>query len=93
MKIRNSTRLMLGGALLVIGAAVTWRKSKWYDEFVNVTARKPSGWLGKRMYKDPKGHYKSFELTLEKLQLISFLNIPPRFCAKYIACCSRAGEW
>ena len=43
--------------------------SKWYDAFVNVTARKPSGWLGKRMYKDPKGHYKSFELTLEKLQL------------------------
>lgn len=71
MKIRNGTKLMLGGALLITGATVTGRKSKWYDEFINVTARKPSGWFGKRMYKDPKGHYKSFELTLEKLQLKS----------------------
>ena len=69
MKIRNSSKLMLGSALLIIGAAIAWRKSKWYDGFVNVTARKPSGWLGKRIYKDPKEHYKSFELTLEKLQL------------------------
>jgi ubiquinone/menaquinone biosynthesis C-methylase UbiE len=69
MKIQNSTKLILGGVLFVIGAVVTLRKSKWYEEFVNVTARKPSGWLGKRLYKDPHGHYKSFELTLEKLQL------------------------
>ena len=37
--------------------------------FVDKTGRKPSGWLGKRMYSNPRGHYKSFRLTLDKLQL------------------------
>ena len=61
--------VVFAGVLFVISVFVVWRKSKWYEEFVNITARKTSGRLGKRMYKDPRGHYKSFELTLEKLQL------------------------
>jgi len=39
------------------------------NKFVDKTGRKPSGWLGKRMYSNPRGHYKSFRLTLDKLQL------------------------
>jgi ubiquinone/menaquinone biosynthesis C-methylase UbiE len=39
------------------------------DKFVDMTARRPSGWLGKMMFRNPKGHYKAFRLTLEKLQL------------------------
>jgi ubiquinone/menaquinone biosynthesis C-methylase UbiE len=39
------------------------------DKFVDMTARRPSGWLGKRMYHNPRGHYKAFRLTLDKLQL------------------------
>jgi len=39
------------------------------NKFVDRTARKPSGWFGKRMYSNPRGHYKSFRLTLDKLQL------------------------
>ena len=42
---------------------------KWLNKFVDKTARKPSGWFGKRMYSNPRGHYKSFRLTLDKLQL------------------------
>ena len=42
---------------------------KCFDNFVDKTARKPSGWLGKKMYSNPRGHYKSFRLTLDKLQL------------------------
>ena len=37
--------------------------------FVDRTARKPSGKVGVKMYKDPKGHYRSFKAVLEKLQL------------------------
>ena len=39
------------------------------DNFVDMTARKPSGWFGKKMYSNPQGHYKAFRLTLEKLAL------------------------
>ena len=41
----------------------------WLNKFVDKTARKPSGWLGKRMYSNPRGHFKAFRLTLDKLQL------------------------
>ncbi len=41
----------------------------WLNKFVDRTARKPSGLFGKRMYSNPRGHYKSFRLTLDKLQL------------------------
>jgi len=39
------------------------------NKFVDKTGRKPSGWLGKRMYSNPRAHYTSFRLTLDKLQL------------------------
>ena len=39
------------------------------DRFVDMTARRPSGWLGKMMFRNPRGHYKAFRLTLEKLAL------------------------
>lgn len=39
------------------------------DKFIDMIARRPSGWLGKKMYSNPKGHYKAFRLTLEKLAL------------------------
>jgi len=37
--------------------------------FIDTTARKPSGRLGKMMYRNPRSHYQSFHLTLNKLQL------------------------
>lgn len=42
---------------------------EWLNKFVDITGRKPSGWFGKRMYSNPRGHYKPFRLTLDKLQL------------------------
>ena len=39
------------------------------NKFVDKSARKPSGWLEKKMYSNPCRHYKSFRLTLDKLQL------------------------
>lgn len=41
------------------------------EKFRDITARKPSGWLGKRLYEDPKAHRESFRLILEKLNLKS----------------------
>lgn len=41
----------------------------WYKRFVDTTARKPSGWLGKSCYRDPKSHYESFRMALEQLHL------------------------
>jgi ubiquinone/menaquinone biosynthesis C-methylase UbiE len=40
-----------------------------YNRFVDTTARKPSGRLGKNCYRDPKSHYESFRMALERLQL------------------------
>lgn len=39
------------------------------NRFVDNTARRPSGRLGKMMYRNPRSHYQSFHLTLNKLQL------------------------
>ena len=39
------------------------------NKFVDMAARRPSGWFGKKMYSNPQGHYKAFRLTLEKLAL------------------------
>ena len=39
------------------------------NKFVDKTARKPSGWFGKKMYSNPRGHYRSFRWTLDKLRL------------------------
>ena len=42
------------------------------NRFVDKTGRKPSGWLGKRMYSNPRGHCKSFRLgcTPVSIQLV-----------------------
>jgi SAM-dependent methyltransferase len=42
---------------------------RWQQTFVDVTARKPSGWLGKLMYRKPVGHYGFFRVAIKKLQL------------------------
>ncbi len=42
---------------------------KALNTFVDKTARKPAGKLGKMMYRNPHGHYQSFHLILDKLQL------------------------
>jgi len=39
------------------------------DKFVDMTARRPSGWFARRMYRNPRGHYRAFYLTLDKLAL------------------------
>ena len=41
------------------------------EKFRDTTARKPSGWLGKYLYKDPKGHHRSFRIIMKKLNLSS----------------------
>lgn len=43
--------------------------SQLMRSFFDVTARKPSGWLGKRMYRKPVGHYGFFRAAKAKLQL------------------------
>ncbi len=39
------------------------------QKFIDRTARKPFGEQTKKRYSDPKGHYKSFKMILEKLKL------------------------
>lgn len=41
----------------------------WYQKFVDKTARKPSGWIGRILYRNPQPHYRSFHYVLEKLCL------------------------
>jgi ubiquinone/menaquinone biosynthesis C-methylase UbiE len=60
---------ILGGFLIVIAAAVVLHESKWHHRFVDVTARKPAGPLGRLMYRDAKQHRRSFQYILEKLGL------------------------
>lgn len=60
---------IVGGSLIVVSAVVLLHESKWHHRFVDVTARKPSGWLGRLLYRDPKSHYKSFQHALDKLCL------------------------
>jgi SAM-dependent methyltransferase len=44
-------------------------RSLWLQTFFDVTARKPSGWLGKLLYRKPVGHYGFFRVAIERLQL------------------------
>jgi ubiquinone/menaquinone biosynthesis C-methylase UbiE len=43
--------------------------SKWLQAFFDATARKPSGWLGRLLYRRPVGHYGFFCVAIDKLQL------------------------
>jgi ubiquinone/menaquinone biosynthesis C-methylase UbiE len=42
---------------------------RWHQSFFDTTARKPSGWLGRLMYRNPVGHYGFFRVAVEQLQL------------------------
>ena len=42
---------------------------KWLRAFYDVTARRPSGWLGRLMYRNPVGHYGFFRVAMAALQL------------------------
>ena len=42
---------------------------KWLQIFFDVTARKPSGPLGRLMYRKPVEHYGFFHVVIENLQL------------------------
>lgn len=42
---------------------------KLRQNFIDRTARKPHGEWAKKNYSDPKAHYKSFEIILDKLKL------------------------
>jgi SAM-dependent methyltransferase len=57
------------GALLAAGAVALLYKSRLHHRFLDATARKPSGWLGRCLYRAPKSHYKSFRHALDKLRL------------------------
>jgi ubiquinone/menaquinone biosynthesis C-methylase UbiE len=51
---------------------------KLRQNFIDRTARKPQGERAKKNYRDPKAHYKSFKIILEKLNLTeddSYLEI------------------
>jgi ubiquinone/menaquinone biosynthesis C-methylase UbiE len=43
--------------------------SRWPETFFDVTAQRPSGWLGRLMYRHPLGHYGFFQVALARLQL------------------------
>jgi ubiquinone/menaquinone biosynthesis C-methylase UbiE len=62
-------RLLLGSGIITAGIAVLLYKIPWHDRFIDITAREPSGWLGRLFYRDPKAHYKSFRHALDKLGL------------------------
>lgn len=62
-------RWMLGGALIAAGAAILIGESNWHRRLIDVTARKPSGWLGRFLYRASKSHYTSFRYVLDKLDL------------------------
>ena len=70
MDAANTHRYLIGGVLIAAGVIVLLSESKWRRQFVDIKARKPSGRTGRRLYRDPKGHYRSFELLLDKLHLI-----------------------
>jgi ubiquinone/menaquinone biosynthesis C-methylase UbiE len=43
--------------------------SKLRQNFIDHTARRPQGEWAKKAFSDPKGHYKSFRIILDKLKL------------------------
>lgn len=42
---------------------------QWIERFVDLTARRPQGWLGRRLYRDPAAHRAGFAAILETLQI------------------------
>ena len=60
---------VLCGCAFAVGAALLLRGSKWHSQFVDATARRPSGWAGRLLYREPKPHFRSFEHVLDRLRL------------------------
>jgi len=58
-------------ALALLGAAggVYRRRERIVDRVVDVTARRPSGMLGRLLYRNPRAHFAGFDATLAALAL------------------------
>jgi hypothetical protein len=56
-------------ALLGAAGAVYRRRERIVDRVVDVTARRPSGMLGRRLYRNPRAHFAGFDATLAALAL------------------------
>jgi SAM-dependent methyltransferase len=65
----KTKRWIAGGIIVAAVAAIALNKSELHHRFVDTTVRKPSGWLGRRLYRNPKQHRESFQRALEKLRL------------------------
>ncbi len=61
MRVRTRTWI---GVCLAAGAAAAL-----YPRFVDLTARRPTGPIGRRLYAEPRHHHMSFRLTLDLLGL------------------------
>jgi ubiquinone/menaquinone biosynthesis C-methylase UbiE len=48
---------------------------KWLEKFIDMTARRPSGWIGKKLYKNAPNHREGFELLKDKIKLQSHENV------------------
>ena len=57
--------------LLAIAGMVYSSRERLLDHFVDVTARRPGGALGRLLYRNPRPHFQSFETTLAALDLRS----------------------
>jgi SAM-dependent methyltransferase len=56
-------------ALFGAAGALYGRRERIADRLVDVTARRPSGRLGRRLYRNPRAHFASFDATLAALAL------------------------
>jgi len=56
-------------ALLGAAGALYGRRERIVDRLVDVTARRPSGMLGRLLYRNPRAHFASFDATLGALAL------------------------
>lgn len=74
----NGTVWLVWGGVFVLVVVIVMSIKKWHQHFIDSIACKPSGWIGQKLYRAPKSHYKSFEHLLEKLDLTgdgAFLDI------------------
>ena len=63
---RTTLRLPLRLALLT-AAGLSLAARPAYRRFVDATARRPGGTLGRRFYRDPTHHYSSFDIAQHRL--------------------------
>jgi ubiquinone/menaquinone biosynthesis C-methylase UbiE len=68
---RTTLRLPLRLALLTALGLCMAAARPAYRRFVDATARRPGGPLGRRFYRDPTHHYSSFDIALKRLALTS----------------------